>query len=426
MSERRRLGWSRLDNAAKIFPSTRNGTNTCVFRFSCELLEDIDAGILQSAANAAIADFPGFQCVMKRGVFWYYLEQCNLMPMVCEEKKAVCSPIYEEGERKLLFEISYYQKRINLEVYHVLTDGTGAMHFLRNIVYHYLKLAHKEEFDFETLVFDHDASLTQRASDGFKKYYQKTRKTKRLYLRHAYNINFKKHDDERLQIIEGIASVKKVIDAAHQYNTTMTVFLAALLMDSIHKEMSLQSKKNPIVLMIPVNLRQYFPSETTKNFFGMIGVPYDFKSRSGEFSDIISVTNDIFKQELTAERLAVRMNSLAALEYNPLIRVVPLPLKNLILRRVRKINNRRETAVMSNVGRVTMPELMKPYIQRFSMIASTLRLQLCLCSFEDSLQIVFSSSFISTDIQKHFFRSLSNYGVDVEIRCNDFYQKEGR
>ena len=31
--------WSRLDNAAKIFPSTIEKTDTRVFRFYCELTE---------------------------------------------------------------------------------------------------------------------------------------------------------------------------------------------------------------------------------------------------------------------------------------------------------------------------------------------------------------------------------------------------
>lgn len=59
--------WSRLDNAAKIFPSTVEGTDTRVFRFSCELTDDIDPYVLQRAAENAAASYPNFNVIMKKG-----------------------------------------------------------------------------------------------------------------------------------------------------------------------------------------------------------------------------------------------------------------------------------------------------------------------------------------------------------------------
>ena len=44
----------------------------------------------------------------------------------------------------LLFQVSYDKNRINFEVYHALTDGTGAMHFLQELVQNYLILAHPQ------------------------------------------------------------------------------------------------------------------------------------------------------------------------------------------------------------------------------------------------------------------------------------------
>ena len=88
--------------------------------------------------------------------------------------------------------------------------------------------------------------------------------------------------------------------------------------------MTLRKQKYPLVLMVPVNLRNYFSSETATNFFGMIAVKYDFKTQPDDFSSIIETVSETFKTELTKERLSIRMNELAALEHNPFVRIAPL------------------------------------------------------------------------------------------------------
>jgi len=412
--------WSRLDNAAKIFPSTIEKTDTRVFRFYCELNEQINPKVLQTAVEHTLETFPNFKMVMKKGAFWYYLEESDLVPKVTLENKPVCSPIYDDNTRNLLFNVTFFNNRINLEVYHVITDGTGALHFLKNVVLNYLVEVHKDEFNDNVPIVD-DATVTQRNSDSFKKYYEKNTQSKKLSLKRAFNLNMDKRDDECIQVIEGIVSTKKVIDLAHKYNTTLTVYLTSIFIQAISKEMTIQQMKKPVVIMVPVNLRNYFPSGTTRNFFGMIDVAYDFAKNNGSLEDIIKEVDKAFKYELTKERLVIRMNNYAALERNPFIRIVPRPIKNVFLRTARHINDLCETAVLSNIGRVYMPDTLDKYIKMFGVIISTLRLQLGICSYNDRLQIGFTSAFISTEIQKNFFRQLSSNGVEVEIRTNDYY-----
>ena len=46
--------WYKLDNAAKIFPPNATRKDPKVFRFSCELYEDIDKKILQNEYTTII------------------------------------------------------------------------------------------------------------------------------------------------------------------------------------------------------------------------------------------------------------------------------------------------------------------------------------------------------------------------------------
>ena len=137
-----RAKWYELDNNAKIVPSTTKGSDTRVFRITCELKEEVNGALLQHALDRTVPDFPHFASVLRKGLFWYYLDSSNIHAVVQQENKPACAPIYWDGRRRLLYRVNYYRRRINLEMFHVLTDGTGAFDFLRAIVCNYLKLAH--------------------------------------------------------------------------------------------------------------------------------------------------------------------------------------------------------------------------------------------------------------------------------------------
>ena len=134
--------WRKLDNAALAFPLVTGKNDTRVFRFYCELKENVKPELLQAALEKTMEKYPLFQMVLRKGFFWFYLEDRDIRPIVKEEKKPPCSRLYIPDKKNLLFQVSYYEKRINFEVFHALTDGTGAMHFLQELVINYLKKAH--------------------------------------------------------------------------------------------------------------------------------------------------------------------------------------------------------------------------------------------------------------------------------------------
>ena len=84
---------------------------------------------------------------------------------------------------------------------------------------------------------------------------------------------------------------------------------------------------------------------------------------------------------------------------------------------------REVTAAVSNLGRVVMPDEAKPYIKRFDVFTSTEKLQICVCSYEDNMNITFTSPFVSTDIQCDFFRQLARMGIEVEISANNLREQ---
>ena len=131
--------WYQLDNAAKIVPSTTGGSDSRVFRITCELKEEVDPEALQSAVTSAAREFPHFSSILKEGMFWYYLDQSDLEAEVTPDNQPALDTIYREGRRNLLYRVNYFGRRINLEMFHVLTDGTGAFEFLKVILAEYCR-----------------------------------------------------------------------------------------------------------------------------------------------------------------------------------------------------------------------------------------------------------------------------------------------
>ncbi|WP_295581747.1 phthiocerol/phthiodiolone dimycocerosyl transferase family protein [uncultured Oscillibacter sp.] len=415
---RRPLNWSRLDNAAKIFPPTSHGADSGVFRLSCELTEPVEPELLQKALEKTVVQFPHMRMVLRRGGFWYYLEQSTLEPRVVPEHAPPCAPLYH-GSHALLFEVSWWRGKVNLDVFHVLSDGSGAIAFFQALLAAYLALRHPEE----AAAPAPGASVYARTEDGFAKYYQ-PHGGRYGGQRRAYHLRGARQGDGGLNILEGVADVEQVLAAAHRCGATLTAYLCAALIRAIREEMRSRDLSRPVVLTVPVDLRSYFPSDTARNFFGTIRVTYDFRERSGDFADIVAAVSETFRSQLTAERLAERMNALSALEHNPLLRPIPLVLKNPILRLSGDVAAWGETATLSNIGRFRLPEAAAPYVKGFSAFMATHCTQLCTCTFGKSFHMGFTSVLLSPEVQRRFFRLLTEDGIDLEIRSNGFYAEE--
>jgi hypothetical protein len=225
--------------------------------------------------------------ILRRGIFWYYFENTEMKPEVLEEYKLPCGMLYVPTRRNLLFQVSYYHNRINVEMYHALADGTGALLFLKTLVYYYITIKHKEDFGENLPKLDYDASFSQRMDDSFLRNYSGDRKLDKIRINRAYHILGRRSIDNRMKVIEGEMSVKQVLEQAHRYDTTLTIYLTALFLKTIYMDMPARGRKLPVVLSVPVNLRTYFPSVTARNFFAAVNIGYDFSKSSDQLEDII-------------------------------------------------------------------------------------------------------------------------------------------
>lgn len=421
--QQKRAYWRKLDNAAKLFSATSNKKDTRVFRFYCVLKEEINGERLQEALDRTVVTYPVFLSVMRKGLFWHYLEKSRLRPVVREEYKEPCSCLYVRDKKSLLFEVTYYGRRINFEVFHALTDGTGATEFLKELVKNYLYITHKEEGLADVPLLDENITIQDQESDSFSQYYTEVKK-KKVKKPKAHQLKKPRKEIGRLQVNEAVVSVKEVLGRSRELGVSMTVFLTSVFLMAIHQEMSKQQENHPVVLMVPVNLRKFFLSDSMLNFFNWIEPGYHFGTGEGSFEAVLQHVKEYFAEELTTERVAEHMNELIALEMHPILRLAPLELKNLGIRAGARYAERDVTAIFSNMSAVRMPGEYEPYIDRFGVYTSTPKLELCMCSFGDKLSLGFTSRFDTLNIQRNFYRILKEQGITVEKIEPEFPQPD--
>ena len=128
----------RLDNAAKIYPAAKRRNWNNFFRISATLTEPIDTGVLASALDVTARRFPSIAVRLRRGVFWYYLEEIPHTPPIQEEKSCPLAHVPFQEVRRCAFRVLVYRDRIAVEFFHALTDGTGGLIFLKTLVAEYL------------------------------------------------------------------------------------------------------------------------------------------------------------------------------------------------------------------------------------------------------------------------------------------------
>ncbi len=417
----KKKNWFLLDNAAKIFPCSSNKNNPHMFSVSATLVEDINQTILQETINMVLTRFPSFNVRLKKGLFWYYLEE-NPKDYVVEETKGdLFNFNWLKHKNDYLFNLSYYKNKITMVVFHALSDGTGAMEFLKSVVFQYLKLTGKK-VDAEGIIKDPDApSSNNEDKDNFVKYYKKDKEGPPKEEK-AYHIDGT-HFDYGVGLVVGTASVQEVKKLAKKYDVTLTTYLAALYSYAAYVDAYNPNRqiKKPIKLFVPANMRKIFKDETMRNFAGYIRLNTHFKPDL-TFEDIILDYKQQMADKMNKDYLTKASNSNVRMERNWILRITPLFIKNFVMKIAYNIlGDSIQTSSVSNLGIINLPKSMEKYVLNmgFDLGASYLITKnFGICSYKDKLNLSFSRSIVETGLEKQFFKVLTDQGIKVELVSN--------
>ncbi len=407
--------WYRMDNVAKVFLASANERDTRTFRMTCTLKDEIDKDILQQAVLDALKERPQYHVTILRGFFWHYMEQTDDLPVVEEEDGKICPMLVgPESFGKLHLRVTYFHNRINLEFSHAIADGNGALDFLNLIVEHYLKIREPERF--KKLSMTSGASEANLSEDSFRKFFAKE-KDKIPNMKRppkAYHIRGIRYPYNQTQYLEVHMPVKDVLAKAKALNVTLTSYIGTLLMLAVSNDMPMLMKNKPVTISMPVNLRNYYPSMTSRNFFNSVLVSHVFKG--GEDVESLSAEyQNKLKAELTPEAVEKRMLNYEKMESLFFIRMVPLLIKNPVINMFNKRVDKEVTLVLSNLGKMSVPAEVKDEIISYCAYCSTSKLFIVISTYRDDLVIGISNAYRNTQVIRDFLKNFTDADIPVTV-----------
>lgn len=420
---KRQLAWDKLDNTANLFPVIATEQMSNVYRISVSLTEPVDRVLLQEAIDRILPQFLVFRMRLRTGVFWYYFEEnTKPAPLVREEYRSPGAYIDKSRNNQYMFRVTYYKCRINLEVFHALTDGSGGMMFFKELIYQYLRLKYPELLEVEKdkispgIFLDKEDSYIKNFKKGHAKVYQSRR---------AVCLKGECFPREQMGVVHGYMPVDQLKEVSKRYGVTINQYLVGVFIYSIYKEyLNGQPSRVPINCCVPVNLRPYYDSHTMKNFFAMVSAVFLPEKEDYTLEEVLSIVAEDLKRQVTPENLNNIMSYNVANEKNWILRAVPLAVKRLAIRFVYGTSAKATTATVTNIGNIELREPYRKYVEHFYATLSMSKgqnMKGTVCSYNGVLVFTFSSVLRDLSVQKRFFQTITKDGVAAAVESNGVY-----
>ncbi len=414
--------WFRLDNAAKIFPGQNTRAWSSVFRVGAELKEEVDPTILRNALDNTLKRIPSFNVRIRKGAFWFYFEKNPNEAPIMPDIKNICYRINFKENNGFLFRLYYRGKRINVDVYHALCDGYGAVVFLGTLLGEYLKLQGKA-VSYNNFVLDtSEPPREEELEDSYNKYADSKAKFKRPD-KWVYHYKGTKMPMHRANYTIAEMPFEQIHKISKGYGVTVTEFLAALVIDVLYRKQLEEGKTHKeISAQIPVNLRKAFPSVSLRNFVLCLRVVIDPTLGEYTFEEILRSVSLQLKLANDKKLINALMTENLKLERHPVLKYLPLPVKNLGVGISFAITAEQTTSTLvSSLGPIKFPEEVSEHIEKLLFFTGAGMVNGTRCAtltFKDKLMFSFSNCYMESDLEREFYTRLVKMGVHVKIESN--------
>lgn len=413
--------WMRLDNAAKIFPAVRRRDWSNVFRLSATLTVPVDPQILQQAVELVAPRFPSMLVGLRRGVFWYYLQQVARPPQV--RRDGAC-PLIHMTRREMgrcAIRVLYYRNRIGVEFFHALTDGNGGLIFLKTLTAAYLALAQGVTIPPGRGVLDlRQSPQPQELEDSFQQAAGPVALSRREPS--ALHLDGRRELGAFLHLTVATVPTAQLKAAAHRYGCSVTAFLSAVMLQAILAVAPGRRGRKWAKVAVPVDLRRLFPSRTLRNFALTVSVGVDPRLGSYTLAELCKVVQGQLDSQVTPQQMAARVAANVKPERSLALKLAPLPLKNLIMRLVYRVSGESKgTLNISNLGQTQLPEEMAPWVEYLDFIIgpqATYYNNCSVLSFGQWTRINLIRSLVSPALERAFLTALVELGLPVRVDSN--------
>jgi NRPS condensation-like uncharacterized protein len=421
-------GWLELDNAAKLFPAIMSDDLTSVFRITATLKEPVRYSALREAVAITSKRFPYFSVSLGTGIFWHFLEFNDQLPRIQAEEEIPCTAFAAKRKNEPLYRVIIKGRRISVEFIHILTDGAGALEYLKSLLYTYLTLTGKHISSPGEIILPGMPVSEEESEDGYNKFFQKLPPPSRLVK--AWHLPYKLNKRPKLRVLHAEVNVNEILKVSREHKVSVTEYFVSVYHYSLQKifvarkEKNKKGKRKVLRIEVPVNMRKIFPSRTMRNFSLFVLPEVDVRLGTYSFDEILSSVHHQLQISADVKQISRFLSSNVSSEKLLIIRIMPLFIKKMVIASVyRGLASKRWTGIVTNLGLVTLPAEMEDMVDSFELIPPppnpNVKISCALVSYKDKLRICFCNITESRELERLILKYLSDAGIHVKILNNN-------
>lgn len=456
--------WRKLDNTAKLFAAVAGEDFSQVFRISAMLEDEVSPELLKQALDATLPEFENFRVKLRKGFFWNYFETNNREPVIEHEETYPCKFIDPHASERFPFRVSYYGRRINFEVFHGLTDGLGALNFMKYLTERYLELATEEPCEKGRKGGEDRAGVSgekRQAPGGTKEVWDSAPPEKRRHTAHpeadrrireravsadSYLTYYRERPHKRYEteralavtgdclpldwqsVLHGTVALEDIRALSKNAGVSITKYLAAALLWSVIQVYTDgHTLKRPAALNLPINLRTFFESDTMANFFSVVNISWPAGPAPHDFEELLALVSRQMDEKIVKDKLEETISYNVSNEKKWYVRIIPLWIKHMALSAIFFRTSRAYTMTLSNLGPVALREDLAGMVSGFQLllgVSGRQRMKCGVIACNGKLCITFNSAMEDMDLQDCFFRFLREKGIEAELESNGVADQE--
>lgn len=352
----------KLDNSAIIHLASMRKGHSNTFRISAALHKPVDPALLRQALEALAPRFPTMVAAIRPGMFHYYVVPAERLPAV-EPDNGLLHPMTAADLRRCAMRVYYRDQVLAVETFHAITDGFGGFAFFNALLAEYLRRSDGVDSSQDPgIISPASAVLPSETEDSFVTHGGCREKAPfssgASYQLPAGALTDPVYDGE---ITMDAASA---LEAAHRFGVSLTELVAAAIAQAALDVQQAQHEQQtrPVRLMVPADLRRMFPSRTLRNF-SLYAMPSVRPEAGRKFETLLRDVSSQLRRQLTPEALGAKISTNLMLD--KYLFWVPLQLKMAALRLgFSMLGERTSTLTVSNMGRIRVPESLRPHIVR--------------------------------------------------------------
>jgi hypothetical protein len=417
-------GWLKLDNAAQLFPAIMSEDLTSVFRVTVSLKEPVKYSAIKEAVAITSKRFPYFSVSLGSGIFWHFLELNGRLPRIQAEEDIPCTAFAVNRKNEPLYRVILKGSRISVEFIHILTDGGGALEYLKCLLYTYLTLTGKKIITHGDFILPDTPVPEEEFEDSYNKFFQKLPPPSRIV--RALHLPYKLNNRPKLRVIRAEVKVEDILDAARKHKVSVTEYFVSVYFLSLQEifvsgmEKSRKRIRRVMRIEVPVNMRKLLPSRTMRNFSLFVLPEIDLRLGTYTFEEILRSVHHQLQISADVKQISRSLSSNVSHQKSFIVRIIPLFIKKKVIAYVyRGLASKRWSGVCTNLGLVTLPKDMEEMVDYFEMVAPPpnpkVKVNAALISFRDKLRISFSNITRSCELERLILKNLSDSGIRVKL-----------